>query len=316
MSLYLGVDTSNYTTSAALFDSRSGAAESSRQLLRVKPGAKGLRQSDALYEHVKAMPQILAGLNLSSGERLAAAGCSSRPRDIEGSYMPCFEAGVLTAKAACAAADIPYYEFSHQAGHIASALFSIGRLDILDNEFLAFHVSGGTTEAVYIRPSGLVMRPRLAAQSLDLKAGQTVDRVGLMLGLDFPAGRALEALALKSDKVYSPRPTLKGADCCLSGLENKCSDMLASGEKPCDIARFCIDYIRMTLEGMLLALGADKGGLPVLFAGGVMSDSIIRDYFSAKYGALFAKPEYSTDNAVGIAVMTWLMDAKSAKKNK
>jgi N6-L-threonylcarbamoyladenine synthase len=307
MSLYLGIDTSNYTTSAALFDYEAFRAKGVRQLLKVREGAKGLRQSDALYEHVKSLPALLDSLGIEGGS-LRAVGFSSRPRDMEGSYMPCFEAGILSGRSIAAACGIPYYEFSHQAGHIASALFSVNRLDMMDSEFLAFHVSGGTTEAVYCRPEDGELKTCIVAQSLDLKAGQAVDRVGGMLGLGFPAGAQLEKLALQSDKSFKVRPCLKGADCCLSGLENLCMEMIDKKSPACDTAKFCIDYIKATLEGMLLALRPQYGKLPVLFAGGVMSDSLIREYFVKKYGAVFALPEYSTDNAVGISVLTGLKD--------
>ena len=307
MSLYLGIDTSNYTTSAALFDSEAFKAEGVRQLLKVKDGAKGLRQSDALYEHVKSLPDLLDSLGIEAG-RLKAVGFSSKPRDMEGSYMPCFEAGILSGRSIAAACGIPYYEFSHQAGHIASALFSVNRLDMMYSDFLAFHVSGGTTEAVYCRPGEGALHTRIVGCSLDLKAGQAVDRVGGMLGLKFPAGVQLEKLALQSGRSYRIKPCLKGTDCCLSGLENLCADMIKRECPACDTARFCIEYIKVTLEGMLLALRPQFGDMPVLFAGGVMSDSIIRDYFIGKYGAVFALPEYSTDNAVGISVLTGLKD--------
>ena len=302
MSLFLGIDTSNYTTSAAIFNSVTGEIRQERTLLSVKNGEKGLRQSDALFAHIKNLPSILSPL-LSSLQP-TAVGVSVRPRDLEGSYMPCFEAGVLAAKSISLARNIPCFEFSHQAGHIASALFSIGRMDLLHTRIIAFHVSGGTTEAVLSHFDGKKLDTELLAKSLDLKAGQAVDRVGQMLGLPFPSGPKLEQLALQSSKTFEIKPTMKGADCCLSGLENLCRKMIDSACDPSDVALYCLEYIKVSLEGMLKPLALQYPGVPVLFAGGVMSNSIIRDYFTEKYDALFAKPAFSTDNAAGIAVLT------------
>ncbi|MDR3644193.1 MAG: peptidase M22, partial [Clostridia bacterium] len=271
----------------------------------VKPGEKGLRQSDAVFAHVKNLPLLLNRLLQSKGN-ICAVGASARPRDTEGSYMPCFEAGLMAASSISSAMKIPFFEFSHQAGHIASALFSINRLDILKSRFIAFHVSGGTTEAVLCTPCGDALRAEILARSLDLKAGQAVDRVGQMLGLGFPAGPQLESLALQSEKSFDIKPSLKGADCCLSGIENLCAGMIEQGCEPRDVALFCIRYISASLEGMLKALLPLYRGLPLVFAGGVMSNTLIRSYFTREYGALFAKPGFSSDNAVGIAVLTKL----------
>lgn len=320
MSRFLGVDTSNYTTSAAVYDDARGEVVMKRKLLPVAEGQKGLRQSDALYAHVKALPKIMEDLFYESPGPLTAVGFSARPRDLEGSYMPCFEAGTAVARSVSAAAGICGYDFSHQAGHIAAALFSAGRLDLLAQPFIAFHVSGGTTEAVLCTPrnetagfgtagengSGALFQTKIIAQSLDLKAGQAIDRVGLRLGLRFPAGPALEELAAKSTGSYRPRPSMKGHNCSLSGVENRCEAMIAAGEEPCDVARFCMDEILCTLDAMAELIMRDYNGLPLLFAGGVMSNGVLKKYFTDKYGALFAAPGYSADNAAGVAVMTGL----------
>lgn len=303
MSLYLGLDTSNYTTSCAVYDDKTGKIDERRLLLDVKPGENGLRQSDAVFAHMRKLPEIIAPLLKSRRNKIAAVGVSSKPRDIKGSYMPCFEAGLSAAKLISSALEIPLYCFSHQAGHIVSALFSIDKMKLLNKKFIAFHVSGGTTEAVLCIPGKASPTTKIVAKSLDLKAGQAIDRVGAMLGLSFPAGPQLESLALGSSRDYSCRPSIKGVNCCLSGVENLCMDMLRKGEKPCDIARFCIDYIKLSLEKMLLLLQQEYHGLPVIFAGGVMSDKIIREYFENRYEVFFAKPDCSSDNAIGIAVL-------------
>jgi Metal-dependent proteases with possible chaperone activity len=303
MALYLGIDTSNYTTSTALYDTSCGEMLQQKRLLSVKPGDKGLRQSEALFQHVRELPKLMEQLMRGKGS-IAAVGFSARPRDAEDSYMPCFLAGEEAARCIAAVCGVPCYGFSHQAGHIAAALFSLGRLDMLQQRFIAFHVSGGTTDAVFFSPGqtgGYAVTP--LASSLDLKAGQVIDRVGLMLGLDFPAGPELEKLALKSSREFKILPCLKGCDCCLSGVENICADMVKSGEPPCDVARCCIEYIRCTLDGMTAAVLQNHEKLPLLFAGGVMSNAAIREFMTRKYGALFAKPGFSSDNAAGPAAL-------------
>lgn len=305
MALYLGIDTSNYTTSAALYDSITGTVTQQRRLLSVKPGDKGLRQSDALFQHVRELPEIFEKLYNGEKKEIAAVGFSARPRDVEGSYMPCFLAGREAALCISAACSIKSLEFSHQAGHIAAALYSTQKLSMIKEKFIAFHVSGGTTDVVVVSPKenyDFIIEP--FATSLDLKAGQAIDRVGVMLGLDFPAGPKLEELALQSNAKFKIHPCMKGNDCCLSGLENKCDDMIRKGEKSCDVARFCLEFIKITLDAMTAAAIKEIGNLPILFAGGVMSNSIIREYMTGKYGALFAKPEFSSDNASGIAALT------------
>ena len=302
MDEFLGIDTSNYTTSAALLRG-DGGVEQQKRLLPVKAGQLGLRQSDAVFHHVQQLPEVLDPL-LARAEHLIAVGVSDRPRAAKGSYMPCFTVGFGTASAIAAALGVPLYAFSHQAGHIAAALYSAGRLALLEREFLAFHVSGGTTEAVLVSPnSETVFSVRPAACSLDLKGGQAVDRVGAMLGLPFPAGRELERLAAHSEKTFCVRPSLKGTDCSLSGIENRCGKMLESGAPPEEIARFCLDSILAALDAMCGALLKKYGELPVLFAGGVMSNRMLRKALTEKYGAYFAEPEFSSDNAAGLAVL-------------
>ena len=180
---FLGIDTSNYTTSAALFDGQR-VLENRKLLLPVKPGEKGLRQSDAVFHHVRQLPQVLGPLLEGLEAPPGAVGVSVSPTTAEGSYMPCFLVGKNTAGLLGQAWKAPVEHFSHQQGHIAAALYSAGRLELLERRFLAFHVSGGTTEALLVQPDGEGMpHITLAAHSLDLKAGQAVDRVGLLLGL-------------------------------------------------------------------------------------------------------------------------------------
>lgn len=306
MSLFLGIDTSNYTTSTALYDSKTGEMVQQKKLLPVKEGQLGLRQSDAVFHHTAQLHTLIEELLKDvDTSKIAAIAASSRPRPVDGSYMPCFTVGENTAKILSSAMKIPLYTFSHQEGHISAALFGSQRTDLFDKQFIAFHVSGGTTEAVFAKGFGTGFSVELAAHTLDLNAGQAIDRTGLMLGLKFPCGPQLEQLALNNTEKFKVRPTLKGADCCLSGLENQCKKMLDNGESKEKIAAFCLAFIQATLEKMTEKLLGQYGNLPVIFAGGVMSNSIIRNALTEKFGATFAKPEYSADNAAGIAYLAY-----------
>ncbi len=299
----LGIDTSNYTTSAAIYGGEVLCSQ--RMLLPVKPGEKGLRQSDAVFHHVRQLPQVLAAA-LGQVGPMDAVGASVSPRSGADSYMPCFLVGKGFAQALGAAWGVPVYFFSHQQGHLAAALYSAGQLAALDGEFLAFHVSGGTTEALLVRPGGdgLPQAERVA-QSLDLKAGQAVDRVGVMLGLPFPCGPGLEKMALRWEGAVSVRPSMKGADCSLSGVENQCKRLLSQGRPPEEVARTCIEAVGAALDKMCGALLREYGPLPVLFAGGVCSNSILREKLSGKYGGWFAAPEFSSDNGAGPAILAY-----------
>lgn len=308
MSVLLGIDTSNYTTSVCLYDSDSGSVISKRRLLPVRDGELGLRQSDAVFHHTQQLPELFhAAFDEYAGE-IKAIGVSERPRAVEGSYMPCFTVGVTAAEILSASLRLPVYRFSHQQGHIAAALYSLGRLDLLDLPHIAFHVSGGTTEALGVNMDEGFLSTRLIAKTLDLNAGQLIDRVGVMLGLRFPCGRELEQLALQCDEEIKPKTTMKGFDCCLSGGENMAKKLLGEGKSPAYIARFAIEFVCGAIRKMSDAIREEYGALPFVYAGGVMSDSIIRDRLTADSDCLFALPEYSTDNAAGIAVLASIKD--------
>ncbi len=300
---FLGIDTSNYTTSCALYDPAGGVTQR-RQLLPVKEGARGLRQSDAVFHHTVQLPVLLESLLEEDHGPICAVGVSDAPRRQAGSYMPCFLAGVNAASAVSAAMRIPLIRVSHQQGHVAAAAYSAGQLALLGQPFLAFHVSGGTTDALLVRPSREeIIGSELLASSLDLKAGQAVDRVGVMLGFPFPAGKFVDACALQSRKQFTIRVKLKDGNCSLSGVENQCRAMMERGEPKEDICRYCLDYIRAALAAMTEYQLGRLGRLPILFAGGVMSSITIRETLTAQFGALFAEPDFSCDNAAGVALL-------------
>lgn len=303
----LGIDTSNYTTSAALYDSKKNIVKSVKKLLPVKKGEKGIRQSDAVFHHTVQLPDILQNLFENFGGTVEKVGVSVSPRDEKGSYMPCFLTGISVAKAVAISSGVPIYSFSHQQGHIASVLYSSDRFDLFNKRFIAFHISGGTTEAVMVTPDDdNVFSTDLIFSSSDLKAGQAVDRVGIMLGMDFPCGKELDKLSRTSNSSFKIKTSFCENTFSLSGIENKCRKMIEENAEKSDIAKYCIDYISASLEEATKKLLSEYGDLPLVYSGGVMSNSLIRERFSKEFGAIFAEPEYSTDNADGIAVLASL----------
>lgn len=306
---FLGIDTSNYTTSAAVYVSEERKIYQAKKLLPVKDGELGLRQSDAVFHHTKQLPEMIEKLysenDLGKPEAVTA---SVRPRNADGSYMPCFLCGEGFARSFAAVEKIPFYASSHQTGHILAALYSADCLELVNEPFIAFHVSGGTTDCLLCEPDKEhILKITQLGTSLDLKAGQAVDRVGVMLGLKFPCGVELERLAVNADKSFKVKPVLKGGDCCLSGVENKCAAMLEAGESRENIARFCLDFIAETVILMTESAVNSYGELPLIFAGGVMSDKIIRDRIISRFkNAKFAAPEFSCDNAAGAAIFGYL----------
>lgn len=305
--MFVGFDTSNYTTSIAVYN--EGKIIQRKKLLEVKQGERGLRQSDAVFQHVVNLPKLADSLaeEIDFKGNIEAVAVSTRPRNVEGSYMPCFLVGENAAVCASDLCGVPLHKTSHQVGHILAALYSVNRLDLIEKPFIAFHVSGGTTEALLVTPDkDEIIKAELIAESTDLKAGQAVDRAGVLMGLKFPCGAQLDKMAQESDKEYKIKPSMQGLNCSLSGVENKVKKMLENGEQHNDIAKFVISYVLATLDEMTSRLLEKYGDLPLVFAGGVMSNSIINKTLSEKYGAYFAAPEFSSDNAAGIAIYAHL----------
>ncbi len=300
--LCLGFDTSNYTTSAALFG--GGTAENRGKLLTVPEGALGLRQSDALFQHVKRLHLMAEQLRADGVMgKIAAVGASTRPREAEGSYMPCFLVGEGEGRTLAAALGAPFYPCSHQQGHVAAAAWSAGREDLLDRPHLAWHLSGGTTELLRVEPEGHTVRSQVVGGTSDIAAGQLIDRAGVLLGLPFPAGKALDALYPQAEKELSFRVKLNGLSFSLSGMENKVKELAERGEAPAAIARFTIDTI---MDVLIRATGEARKrwpGLPVLCSGGVASNRQIRAALERACGAVFAQPQYAADNALGVAIL-------------
>lgn len=302
----LGLDTSNYTTSAAVYDGEEGRNQG--RLLEVRPGELGLRQSDALFQHVKHLPEVVEALLGEEGlGTVQAVGASTRPRAVEGSYMPCFLAGASQGQVLSQVLGVPFYAFSHQQGHLAAAAWSAGRLDLLDRPFLAWHLSGGTTELLRVEPEedGVAVRAEILGGTSDISAGQLIDRTGVLLGLPFPAGKGVEKLSRQAQKREYYKVKVNGLTFSLSGMENKVRQMVQRGEEPAEIAWFAQETVCRVVQACTKAAMEVYPGLPVLCSGGVASNGRLKELLRQNCGALFAQPQFSTDNAMGTAVLTW-----------
>ena len=304
MAAVLGLDTSNYTTSAAWFDGTRG--ENAGKLLEVPEGSLGLRPSDALFQHVKRMPDIVASLKTTGlPDTLAALGASTQPREVEGSYMPCFLAGESQARVMASSLNLPFYPCSHQQGHIAAAAWSAGRMDLLDRPHLVWHLSGGTTELLHVVPEGVMVRATCIGGTSDISAGQLIDRTGKRLGLAFPAGKAVDALSLQAGRNEFFKVKVKDSTFSFSGIENKMNALAESGWAPEDICWYVLASVIHGVEAATRQALEQYPGLPVLCAGGVASNQLLRETMIQTCGAVFAEPRFSTDNAMGVAILTW-----------
>ena len=215
----IGIDTSNYTTSIAYFDGMGG--ENCSKLLPVQQGQLGLRQSDAVFSHIKSLPELSGRLFCNMGERsITAIGVSTRPRSVEGSYMPCFMVGYSHGKMLADMLHVPLFEVSHQQGHVAASLWSAGRLDLMDKPHLAWHLSGGTTELLLVEPEGRNVKCTRIGGTTDISAGQLIDRTGVMLQLPFPAGKYVDQLSKNATGTDLFKVKCPGMEFSLSGCVN------------------------------------------------------------------------------------------------
>ena len=295
--MILGIDTSNYTTSLCLIE--NDIIIEKRKLLEVKKGERGLRQSDAVFLHNRNLPALFK--ELYNGEKIDAIGVSFAPRNSEDSYMPCFTVGAGYGEVLSEALNIPIYKFSHQQGHIMAAISSISMENLLDEKFIAFHISGGTSDILEVSPYNEGLEINRIGGSLDLNIGQAVDRIGVKLGLSFPCGKELEKLASEGSSHYDPKISVSDMEFNISGMENMAEVMIKKGESKENVALFVYDFIIKTIEKVLNNIYARYSEIPVVFAGGVMSSNIISTYFTNKYKCFFSKSEFSSDNAFGIA---------------
>ena len=297
----LGIDTSNYTTSIAYFDGVGGVNCS--KLLPVKQGELGLRQSDAVFAHIKSLPELSGRLFSDvQAESIKAVGVSTRPRAVAGSYMPCFMVGFSHAKLISDMLGVPLIEVSHQQGHVAASLWSAGHLELMDQPHLAWHLSGGTTELLLVEPDEKNVRCTKIGGTSDISAGQLIDRTGQLLELPFPSGKHLDALSQQSGSKDLFRVKCPRMEFSLSGVQNKVQQYHET-HSAADTAAYAL---RCVCHGVYQATDnalKEYPNLPVVFSGGVASNTLLREVV-APLKPVFAQPQFSTDNAMGVAVLT------------
>ena len=297
----IGIDTSNYTTSIAFFDGTGG--ENCSKLLPVKSGELGLRQSDAVFAHIKSLPELSGRLFSHIGKSpITAVGVSTRPRAVEGSYMPCFLVGLSHATLLSDALHVPLVEVSHQQGHVAASLWSAGHLELMDEPHLAWHLSGGTTELLLVEPEGKLVKCTKIGGTTDISAGQLIDRTGQLLGLPFPSGKHLDVLSREAAGKDFFRVKCKDMTFSFSGMQNKVQQYFEANGDPAETAAYALRCVAYgVFHATQQALKAYPG-LPVVFSGGVASNTLLRQVLEP-LNPIFAQPQYSTDNAMGVAVL-------------
>ncbi|QOX62744.1 O-sialoglycoprotein endopeptidase [Anoxybacterium hadale] len=316
--LILGIDTSNYTTSLAVTDISGEIKLDARKLLTVKQGERGLRQSHALFQHMENLPVlILKALESTDKHRIAAVAASSRPRPVEGSYMPVFKAGVNYGKVMAASLGVPFFEFSHQEGHLEAVKYNSPLTEVGD--YLAYHLSGGTSELLKVSNGQI----NILGGSRDLSFGQVIDRIGVVLGMDFPCGKQLDQMAIDArDKLDAAdnkklhllkKIPVSGLEINLSGLETQCRRHLENGADPEWLIYELFHHMGSCLAVLTEKAVTESGCSHVLFTGGVTASSFIRTelktYFNDRlvFGRhiqiMFGDPALSSDNAVGISYL-------------
>ena len=300
----IGIDTSNYTTSIAYYDGIHG--ENCSRLLPVKQGELGLRQSDAVFSHIKSLPELSGRLfsNVQT-EKISAVGVSTRPRAVEGSYMPCFMVGYSHAKLLSDSLQVPLVEVSHQQGHVAASLWSSGHMELMTQPHLAWHLSGGTTELLLVEPDGKNVRCTKIGGTSDISAGQLIDRTGQLLSLPFPSGKHLDALS--ADAVMTDTFKVKCTDMTfsLSGVQNKVQQFHSAHGKDVETAAYALRCIAKAVYAATEQALKAYPGLRIVFSGGVASNSMLRQVLKP-LDPIFSPPQYATDNAMGVAVLTHL----------
>ena len=301
--MFLGIDTSCYTTSLAVVDTQGRLLSDQRQLLKVPPGQRGLRQADGVFQHLQNLPLLVAQVKADVSKfDLKAIAVSSSPRSLFGSYMPVFVTGLSYARAFANILAVPCYELSHQEGHVLAGLWSA---EVDWEEFYALHVSGGTTELLQVNLADRIKILQLGG-STDLHAGQFIDRVGVALGFPFPAGPSLEKLASNAgSRLINVPVAVKGLNISFSGPETYVQRLIKSETvEPALVARGVERCIAESLRQLVRNASQHHGTKPILFVGGVMANKYIRQYLTQNLNlnCAFAEALYARDNAVGAAL--------------
>lgn len=303
--LSLGIDTSNYKTSLAVVDSNGELLFNYQEFLNVKLGERGLRQSEAFFQHVQKLPEAIERAFAVDGirQRIGSVSVSTRPRPVEGSYMPVFTAGHGYTRALAAALGVELQEFSHQEGHIEAIRHYSPLAQSLP--LICFHFSGGTTEALLLDENEKLT---IVGGSKDIAYGQVLDRVGVALGYPFPCGEKLDEIALSAAGHRSIFTAIKVKDgfVNLSGIETQAQRMI--GEYPqSELIEDLFEKLCTSIADMTLQLSHKYKINDFIYAGGVSCSEYMRQHLSEHMNRdiniVFGKPEMSADNAIGTALL-------------
>lgn len=304
MDVFLGIDTSCYTSSIAVADENENILINIKKQLAVEKGHRGLRQSDGVFQHIKNLPDIFSQTIACKDIRCVAA--STRPRPQPGSYMPVFVAADSFGRTIAQAKDAAYIASTHQHAHIYAAM--IGK-SLESGDYIALHVSGGTTEVLKITlANGFVENISLIGGTLDITAGQLIDRIGVKIGLDFPSGAQMEKLAKASqDHMPFKLPVrVSGCGANLSGAEAWALKAADNGMEKAQICRSVFGCVCATLTGLIKNACEKEGIRRAILFGGVCSSEIIKEYITEELKEIqtfFADKEYAGDNAAGLAIL-------------
>ncbi len=304
----LGIDTSNYTSSMAIINQNKEVIIDNRKMLNVEEGQRGLRQSEALFQHVLNMPLLFKDTIVPSvREKIKYVSVSNRPRPIEDSYMPVFLASKSFGQVVASTLGCKYMEFSHQENHIEAAKWSSGFIDN-DESFIGVHLSGGTSEILKVKKLNHKYSIEIIGGSLDISAGQLIDRLGVKLGYSFPAGKFIDDIAMKAVKLVSLPIAVNEGFFNFSGLETKAYQLLNKGHSENEVVKSIMDSIARTIGISLKNVCKENDINKVLCFGGVASSKYIHKYlmeFSKEnnFTIFFGKEEYCTDNAIGTALL-------------
>ena len=305
---YVGIDTSAYTTSLAVIDEKDNIVLDFRNILRVKKGQKGLRQQEAVFQHVKNLPilieKMIGEIDIS---KIKTISCSNKPRNIEGSYMPVFVVGKGQAFVLSKVLGTRYKEFSHQEGHIGAGILHSNLKEY--KKFICLHISGGTTELLLVNNQEDKFKIDIIGGTLDLSIGQLIDRIGVEAGLSFPCGRRMDELSERGNILDFNIPlNIKDKTWLnLSGMENFFKNLMKNNSYRIEDIFVTLFYTMAYFIYKITINSCLKYKIDtVLLTGGVSSNKIMREYLKTKLGkeniiAFFPKRGLCTDNGIGIA---------------
>ncbi len=296
--MILGIDTSNYTTSVCVVD-KNGIVFDLREMLTVRKGKKGLRQSEAFYQHIIKLPSMI---NKIKDQELEGVCVSSYPRRVEGSYMPCFKAGESIASSIADMLHVPLHKTTHQEGHIEAGRYNN---DSMADTFICVHMSGGTTEILLCSNDSRGYASQIIGKTIDISAGQLIDRIGCMLGMDFPCGQEMDRLYDRNKALDLP-VSVNGTNISFSGVENQCKLYYERGLDKLSIIGGVFNCVADSIMKAVKQVAYQYNIKDILFVGGVSSSQNIRNMFLSEKDLLefyFAQDQLSSDNAVGVALI-------------